>query len=94
MRELRDVLESRLKVKLGAKRPVLPWLVEHAALVINRFEVGEDGDGIRGTQREASEDRGPGVRRGGAVEDEAGRGRSRAYGATGYAWASRAASGR
>ena len=43
LRVLRDALEGRLGVKLEVNHPVMTWLVEYAALALNRFEVGKDG---------------------------------------------------
>ena len=43
LRVLKDALEERMSTKLEPKHPVLPWLVEWAAMVLNRFEVGKDG---------------------------------------------------
>ena len=43
LRVLRDALEARLNVKLPVNHPLTPWLVEYAALVLNRFEVGKEG---------------------------------------------------
>ena len=34
MRVLSDALETRLKVKVGAKHLAMPWLVEYAATLI------------------------------------------------------------
>ena len=35
--------EDRWGVKVGARHSVLPWLVEYAAVLLNRVEVGKDG---------------------------------------------------
>ena len=43
VRVLRSALEDRIKGKLEADHPVFPWIAEHGALLINRFEVGKDG---------------------------------------------------
>ena len=43
VRVLRRGLEQRLGVKLSGKHPVMAWLVEHAADLISRFQVGDDG---------------------------------------------------
>lgn len=40
---LRLGLESRLGIKLGGTHPVMTWLVEHAADVLSKYEVGLDG---------------------------------------------------
>eukprot|EP00974_Lingulodinium_polyedra_P088317 8562742-Lingulodinium_polyedra.AAC.1 len=38
-----SALEERWGVKIGVRHAVLPWLIEYAAFLINRFEVGKDG---------------------------------------------------
>ena len=43
VRVLRDALEARLSVKIEAKHPVMTCLVEYAAFILNRYEVGKDG---------------------------------------------------
>ena len=43
VRVLRHALELRLEVKLSGKHPVIYWLVEHAADILSKFLVGEDG---------------------------------------------------
>ena len=43
VRVLKDALEQRWKTKIGDEQKVLAWLVEYAAVLINRFEVGHDG---------------------------------------------------
>ena len=35
--------ESRLKTKLPCAHPLMTWLVEHCADVLNRFYIGADG---------------------------------------------------
>ena len=35
--------EGRCGVKVGARHSVVPWLVEYAAVLLNRVEVGKDG---------------------------------------------------
>ncbi len=42
-RVLKSALEDRWGVSIGAKHSVVPWLVEYAAVLTNRFEVGKDG---------------------------------------------------
>ena len=42
-RVMKNALEARLGVRLPAKHPVMPWLFEWSALVLNRYEVGKDG---------------------------------------------------
>ena len=43
VRVMKDALETRWGVRLGAKHSVVPWLIEYAAVLLNRFEVGKDG---------------------------------------------------
>ena len=43
VRVLRSCLEDKWGVKLNSKHAVIPWIMEHAAYVLNRFEVGHDG---------------------------------------------------
>ena len=43
VRVLRRGLEQRLGVKLSGKHPVMSWLVEHAADLLSRYQVGDDG---------------------------------------------------
>ena len=40
---LKSALEDRWGVRIGARHSVVPWLVEYAAVLTNRFEVGKDG---------------------------------------------------
>ena len=40
---LKIAVESRWRVKIGARHSIVPWLVEYAAVLLNRFEVGRDG---------------------------------------------------
>ena len=42
-RALKIGLESRLKAKLDGNLPVMEWIMEHAAFVLNKFSVGHDG---------------------------------------------------
>ena len=43
VRVLKNALESRWKVKLPAAHRIIPWMIEYAAVLLNRFEVGRDG---------------------------------------------------
>ena len=43
MKVLKSAVESRWGVKIGARHSIVPWLVEYAAVLLNRFEVGRDG---------------------------------------------------
>ncbi len=42
-RALRLALESRLGVEIPRDSPIMDWIFEHAAFLINRFSVGHDG---------------------------------------------------
>ncbi len=42
-RVLKDALEERASIKLEARHPVMPWLMEWSAMALDRFEVGKDG---------------------------------------------------
>ena len=54
IRVLKDVFETRNRNKITADHPVLSWLVEFAAVLVNRYEVGHDGktpcERLRGKQ--------------------------------------------
>ena len=43
VRTIMVALQARYKVKVTAKSLVLPWIVRHAAFLLTRFVVGEDG---------------------------------------------------
>ena len=43
LRTLKSALESRLKVRLGNQLPVVRWMVEHVATILNRYSVNKDG---------------------------------------------------
>ena len=43
VRVLRRGLERRLGLKVSGKHPVMAWLVEHAADVLSKYQVGDDG---------------------------------------------------
>ena len=43
IRVLKSDTEERLKRTLGDDHPVLAWLPRHAAFLLTRFRVGEDG---------------------------------------------------
>ena len=40
---MRSQLEERWAVKISPNHPVLTWMVGHAAVLLNRFEVARDG---------------------------------------------------
>ena len=40
---LKDALEERIKCVLASDHPILAWLVEFGAVLVNRYEVGHDG---------------------------------------------------
>ena len=43
LRTLRSALEARWKMLVPVEHPVLPWMVEHAPVILNKCEVGKDG---------------------------------------------------
>ena len=43
VRVLKTALEARWNVKVPPNHPVAPWLIEYAAFLLDRFEVGADG---------------------------------------------------
>jgi len=43
MRTMRLALQSRYGCKIRADHPIMPWLIKHAALLIDLCKVGEDG---------------------------------------------------
>ena len=43
VRVMKSAVESRWGVKLETKHPAIPWMVEHSAALLNRFEVSHDG---------------------------------------------------
>ena len=43
VRTLRSALEEKWGVELPIEHPVWPWLVEYAAFLLTRGEVGKDG---------------------------------------------------
>ena len=43
VRVLKDCLEEKWNIKIKSKHAVIPWIVEYAAHLLNRFEVGHDG---------------------------------------------------
>ena len=54
IRVLKDAFETRIRNRITADHPVLSWLVEFAAVLVNRYEVGHDGktpyERLRGKQ--------------------------------------------
>ena len=42
IRTLKSALEERLKVKIEAGSPIMPWLVEYSAVLLNVYRVGKD----------------------------------------------------
>ena len=42
-RTLKTARESRLKSRLASDHPIIAWLVEHTAYVLNKFSLGPDG---------------------------------------------------
>ena len=43
VRTLRDALESRYSERLTEGSPIIPWMIMHAAGILNKFRVGSDG---------------------------------------------------
>ena len=43
IRVLKDALETRLSTKIPAQHNIIAWMVEFAAVLVNRYEVGHDG---------------------------------------------------
>ena len=43
VRVLKDCLEEKWGIKIEAKHAIVPWIVEYASHLLNRFEVGHDG---------------------------------------------------
>jgi hypothetical protein len=43
VRVIKSALEEKWRVTVEAKSAVVPWMVEYAAFLINRFEVAQDG---------------------------------------------------
>ena len=43
VRVLKSALVGRWGVKLETRHPAIPWISEHAAVLLNRLEVGHDG---------------------------------------------------
>ena len=43
IRVLKDALETRLKTKVAGDHNIITWMVEFAAVLVNRYEVGRDG---------------------------------------------------
>jgi hypothetical protein len=43
VRVLKCALETRWCIDIPSKHPVMPWLVEYASYLLNRFEVSRDG---------------------------------------------------
>lgn len=43
VRVSRSALEAKLYAKIPQCRPIWAWLVEYSALMLNSFEVGNDG---------------------------------------------------
>ena len=42
-RVMRHALEARLGANINGNHPVITWLIEHAADVLNKYSIGEDG---------------------------------------------------
>ena len=46
MRTMMGALEERIGMKLEVEDSIWPWLIEYAGYLLNRHEVGHDGDTI------------------------------------------------
>ena len=42
IRTPKSALEERLKEKIDSKNPIMPWMVEYAATLLNTYRVGKD----------------------------------------------------
>ena len=43
IRVLRTALEAKLKAKVPGNHPVICWLIEHSADLLNKYQKGDDG---------------------------------------------------
>ena len=43
LRTLKSALESRIQARIPSQHPVLKWMIEHAASILNRYCVNSDG---------------------------------------------------
>ena len=43
IRVIKNALEERMNVKIPGAHNILAWMVEFAAVLVNRYEVGKDG---------------------------------------------------
>ena len=43
IRTLKNSTESNLRTEICASHPLIPWIIEHAAQLKNRYMVGADG---------------------------------------------------
>ena len=43
IRTLKSSTESNLRTEIGPSQPLIPWIIEHAAQLKNRYMVGADG---------------------------------------------------
>ena len=43
IRVMKDTLEHKAKITIGARHPLMTWLAEYAGHLLNRFEVAHDG---------------------------------------------------
>ena len=44
VRALKLQLETNYGIKLNSKHPIMPWLVKHAAYLLNRYSIHSDGN--------------------------------------------------
>ncbi len=66
LRALKLAVENNRKVELPGEHAMIPWIVEYAAILLNRYEVGQDG--VREAEGQASGASRHWVRRVGALE--------------------------
>ena len=43
LRSMKIVLESRYRTKIKEDHPIYPWMIMHAAMLINVCKIGDDG---------------------------------------------------
>ena len=43
LRTMKVALESRLKARIASSHPIMQWLIEHTAYILNKYGLGSDG---------------------------------------------------
>ena len=43
VRTLKNALERRCNIKISCDHPLIPWMIEHASALFNKYSVGQDG---------------------------------------------------